>query len=54
MNMQDGTITSQQQSGNADDSTRELKQMFEAMINQWWTKNNRPGGAAYNMRMGTA
>jgi len=54
MNMQDGTITSQQQGGNADDSTRELKQMFEAMINQWWTKNNRPGGAAYNMRMGTA
>lgn len=54
MNMQDGTITSQQQGGNADDSTRELKQMFEAMINAWWTKNNRPGGAAYNMRMGTA
>lgn len=54
MNMQDGTITSQQQGGNADDSTRELKQMFEAMINKWWTKNNRPGGAAYNMRMGTA
>lgn len=54
MNMQDGTITSQQQGGNADESTRELKQMFEAMINQWWTKNNRPGGAAYNMRMGTA
>lgn len=54
MNMQDGTITRQQQGGNADDSTRELKQMFEAMINQWWTKNNRPGGAAYNMRMGTA
>lgn len=54
MNMQDGTITSQQQGGNADNSTRELKQMFEAMINAWWTKNNRPGGAAYNMRMGTA
>lgn len=54
MNMQDGTITSQQQGGNADESTRELKQMFEAMINAWWTKNNRPGGAAYNMRMGTA
>lgn len=53
MNMQDGTITSQQQGGNADESTRELKQMFEAMINAWWTKNNRPGGAAYNMRMGT-
>ena len=54
MNMQDGTITSQQQGGNADEITRELKQMFEAMINAWWTKNNRPGGAAYNMRMGTA
>lgn len=54
MNMQDGSITSQQQGGNADESTRELKQMFEAMINQWWTKNSRPGGAVYNGRMGTA
>ena len=54
MNMQDGNITTQQQGGGADESTRELKQMFEAMINQWWTKNNRPGGAVYNNRMGTA
>lgn len=54
MNMQDGSISSNQQGGGADESTRELKQMFEAMINAWWTKNNRPGGAAYNMRMGTA
>lgn len=54
MNMQDGSISSNQQGGGADESTRELKQMFEAMINQWWTKNNRPGGAVYNGRMGTA
>ena len=54
MSMQDGSISSNQQGGGADGSTRELKQMFEAMINAWWTKNNRPGGAAYNMRMGTA
>lgn len=54
MNMQDGSISSNQQGGGADESTRELKQMFEAMINAWWTKSNRPGGAAYNMRMGTA
>lgn len=54
MSMQDGSISSNQQGGGADESTRELKQMFEAMISQWWAKNNRPGGAAYNMRMGTA
>jgi len=54
MNMQDGSISSNQQGGGADESTRELKQMFEAMMNQWWTKNNRPGGAVYNGRMGTA
>jgi len=54
MSMQDGNITTKQQGGGADESTRELKQMFEAMINQWWTKNNRPGGAVYNNRMGTA
>lgn len=54
MNMQDGAITSNQQGGGADESTRQLKSMFEAMINQWWTKNNRPGGAVYNGRMGTA
>lgn len=53
MNMQDGSISTQQQ-GQGDDSTRELKNMFEAMINQWWARNNRPGGAVYNGRMGTA
>lgn len=54
MSMQDGSISSNQQGGGADGSTRELKQMFEAMISQWWAKNNRPGGAVYNGRMGTA
>lgn len=53
MNMQDGNITTQQQGSGADDSTRELKQMFEAMINTWATKNSRPGGFFYNQRMGT-
>lgn len=53
MNMQDGSISTQQQ-GQGDDSTRELKNMFEAMINQWWARNNLPGGAVYNGRMGTA
>lgn len=54
MNMQDGTISSNQQGGTPDDGTRELKQMFEAMINQWWQKNSRTGGAVYNLRTGTA
>ncbi|CAL1778360.1 tail length tape measure protein [Acinetobacter phage vB_AbaS_Silvergun] len=53
MNMQDGNITTQQQGSGADESTRELKQMFEAMINTWATKNSRPGGFFYNQRMGT-
>lgn len=53
MNMENGSISTQQQ-GQGDAQTRQLKEMFEAMINQWWVKNNRGGGAVYNGRMGTA
>lgn len=53
MNMNNGSITTQQQ-GQGDNATRELKAMFETMINQWWIKNSKGGGAVYNGRMGNA
>ena len=52
MNMENGSISTKQQ-GSSDNATRDLKEMFEGMIAQWWIKNNKNGGMVSNARMGT-
>jgi hypothetical protein len=51
MNMENGSISTRQQ-GSSDNATRDLKEMFEGMIAQWWIKNNKNGGMVSNARMG--
>lgn len=51
INIADGATT-QSQTGQADQSGRELVDMIESVVNRWWIKQNRGGGAVYNQRYG--
>lgn len=54
INMENGVVNGQEQNGSSSKEGRELAMMIEAAVSNWWNKNNRPGGAVYNSRMGTA
>lgn len=51
INMTDsGTTTNQ--TGQTDQAGRELVNVIKGVVNEWWIKQNRGGGAVYNQRMG--
>lgn len=51
INIEDGTTT-QQQSGDTNQAGKELVGLVESVVNRWWIKQNKGGGAVYNQRMG--
>lgn len=52
INMVDTGATTETQTGQSDQAGRELVNLIKTVVNEWWIKQNRGGGAVYNQRMG--